>query len=97
MNKLKQENQEMFTRYNWAKKANNLLGGLVIKKITYEPHSQWDENQIDGYGICVHLNRSPNQKQFKENITLMIMSDEEGNDVGAIHTNIEDFEVIPSL
>ena len=84
-------------RFNWSLKINNLLMGLVIKKITYEPFSQWDENEIDGYGICIHLNRPLNQKQNKQNITLMIMSDDEGNNVGSIHTNLKKMEIIPSL
>lgn len=73
------------------------LKNMRITKVTFKPHDQWGEGEIDGHGIVLHLNKPFGVKQMKQDIELMIMSDEEGNDVGAIHTNLRDLSIIPSL
>lgn len=81
----------------WEMKTNYFLKNMRITKVTFKPHDQWGEGEIDGHGIVLHLNKPFGVKQMKQDIELMIMSDEEGNDVGAIHTNLRDLSVIPSL
>jgi hypothetical protein len=66
----------------WNKKAS-LLNNMQIKKVYYEK----DEN-TGRYGVVIELYLG-----FK----LWIMSDDEGNDVGAIHTNIEQLPSLPRI
>jgi len=69
----------------WEIKTNMFLKGMVIKKVTLKD------------GITLHLNRPSFVKQMKQDIKLTIMSDDEGNDLGSIHTNLRDLSIIPSL
>jgi hypothetical protein len=66
----------------WNKKAS-LLNNMQIKKVYYEK----DKN-TGRYGVVIELYLG-----FK----LWIMSDDEGNDVGAIHTNIEQLPSLPRI
>ena len=69
----------------WEIKTNRFLKGMVIKKVTLKN------------GIIIHLNRPSFVKQMKQDIQLLITSDDEGNDLGSIHTNLKDLSIIPNL
>ena len=66
----------------WNKRAS-LLNNTKIKKVYYEL-----DEYTGRYGVVIELYLG-----FK----LWIMSDDEGNDVGAIHTNIEQLPSLPRI
>ena len=66
----------------WNKKAS-VLNNMQIKKVNYEK-----DEYTGKYGVVIELYLG-----FK----LWIMSDDEGNDVGAIHTNIEQLPSLPRI
>tara|TARA_X000001382_G_scaffold121786_1_gene104332 strand:+ start:909 stop:1130 length:222 start_codon:yes stop_codon:yes gene_type:complete len=66
----------------WNKKVS-LLNNTKIKKVYYEK-----DEYTDRYGVVLELERG---------IKLWIMSDDEGNDVGAIHTNIKELSRLPRI
>ena len=66
----------------WNKRAS-LLNNTKIKKVYYEK-----DEYTDRYGVVIEL-----QGGFK----LWVMSDDEGNDVGAIHTNIKELSCLPRI
>ncbi len=66
----------------WNKIAY-LLNNTKIKKVYYEK-----DEYTDRYGVVIEL-----QGGFK----LWVMSDDEGNDVGAIHTNIKELSCLPII
>ena len=66
----------------WNKRAS-VLNNRQIKEVYYEK-----DEYTDRYGVVIEL-----QGGFK----LWVMSDDEGNDVGAIHTNIKELSCLPRL
>jgi hypothetical protein len=66
----------------WNKKAS-LLNNMHIKKVYYEL-----DKHTENYGVVIEL---------QNGIKLWVMSDDEGNDVGAIHTNIKELFCLPRL
>lgn len=73
----------------------NFFKGMVIQKITYERFNDPFVEGLTKFMIVIHLN-SPIVK-LKKDIQFYIMSDDEGNDIGSIHTNIKEYEVIPTF
>jgi len=66
----------------WNKRAS-LLNNTKIKKVYYEL------DEFTGrHGVVLEL---------QGGIKLWVMSDDEGNDVGAIHTNIKELSCLPRL
>tara|TARA_R100000152_G_C6757185_1_gene180986 strand:- start:649 stop:876 length:228 start_codon:yes stop_codon:yes gene_type:complete len=66
----------------WNRRAS-VLNNMQIKKVYYEK-----DEYTGRYGVVIELYLG-----FK----LWIMSDDEGNDVGAIHTNIEQLPSLPRI
>jgi hypothetical protein len=66
----------------WNRRAS-VLNNMQIKKVYYEK-----DEYTGRYGVVIEL-----QGGFK----LWVMSDDEGNDVGAIHTNIEQLPSLPRI
>lgn len=79
---------------DWQSKLS-IFNGLTINKISYE---KFDDPYMEGYskyGLVIHIkNPTPN---CNEDIKLNIMSDDEGNDIGSIHTNLKQLEIIPTI
>jgi len=74
---------------HWTDTANNLLQGLEVTQVKYE------ENEEGEHGIVICLNHKV--RPHKIDIQLTIMSDDEGNGFGSIHTNVVEVPVLPIL
>ena len=81
----------MKNNLSWQHKAKVLFQGLTIKKVEYQ--NIWEDE--DKKTLVFYLNREVNP--HKNDIKTYAMSDDEGNDVGAIHTNLKDFSVFPII
>jgi len=72
----------------WNKRVSKLLVGRKIIKVEYASDQDANEQGWD---------RRPVQIQLDNGVWLTPTSDDEGNDGGAIHTNLKNNSVIPVL
>ena len=73
---------------SWQKRIEKYLLGKSIIKIEYMSEKDSEEQGFDCRPIQLLLNNG---------IWLTITSDDEGNDGGAIHTNIKESPIIPVI
>ena len=73
---------------SWQKRIDKYLLGKSIIKIEYMSEKDSEEQGFDCRPIQLLLNNG---------IWLTITSDDEGNDGGAIHTNIKELPIIPVI
>ena len=73
---------------SWQKKIEKHLLGKSIIKIEYMSEKDSEEQGFNCRPIQLLLNNG---------IWLTITSDDEGNDGGAIHTNIKELPIIPVI
>ena len=73
---------------SWQKRIEKYLLGKSIIKIEYMSEKDSEEQGFDCRPIQLLLNNG---------IWLTITSDDEGNDGGAIHTNIKEFPIMPVI
>ena len=74
--------------YSWQKRIEKHLLGKSIIKVEYMSEKDSEEQGFDCRPIQLLLNNG---------IWLTITSDDEGNDGGAIHTNIKELPIIPVI
>jgi hypothetical protein len=76
------------TKKNWIKKISDQLVGRKIVKIEY-----CSEKEMEYQG----WHNQPVQIKLDNGIWLTPTSDDEGNNGGAIHTNIKELPIIPVI
>ena len=72
----------------WTDDIREALAGRMIKKVRYMSKEEAEELDWHKRPIIIELDNGT---------TLIPSMDEEGNDGGAIHTNLEELTVIPVL
>ena len=73
---------------NWQKRINKYLVGRTIVKVEYCTEELADEQ---GWS------KRPIQLLLNNGVWLTMTSDDEGNNGGAIHTNIKELPIIPII
>ena len=73
---------------NWQKRINKYLVGRTIVKVEY-----CSEELADQQG----WSKRPIQLLLNNGVWLTMTSDDEGNNGGAIHTNIKELPIIPII
>ena len=80
--------QDQKTRNLWTRRVEKALLGKKITKIEYL--SNEEAERYDWYKVPIAI-------QLDNKYWLVPMADDEGNDGGAISTNIKDLPVIPVI
>lgn len=79
------ENVEQY----WNEKVNTLVG-KTVKSVRYLNHAEWSSEFDDWYSVPVVI-------EFTDGTYIVPQSDDEGNNGGALMTNIEGLDIIPVL
>lgn len=72
----------------WSKKANKLLKGSVIKKVRWMTDKEVENHDWLGSAPVIELSNG---------VVIIASMDDEGNDAGALFTNLEDLPVLPRI
>ena len=80
--------QDQKTRNLWTRRVEKALLGKKITKIEYLSNEETE--RYDWYKVPIAI-------QLDNKYWLVPMADDEGNDGGAISTNIKDLPVIPVI
>jgi len=73
----------------WNEKVDTLVG-KTVKSVRYLNHAEWSSEFDDWYSVPVVI-------EFTDGTYIIPQSDDEGNNGGALMTNIEGLNIIPVL
>jgi len=73
---------------SWTKEIKDALVGRKIKKVEYLPQEEADKWGWHFRPLCIQLD---------DGTWLIPSSDDEGNNGGALHTNLENLSIIPVM
>ena len=72
----------------WSRNANKVIKNSIVKEIRW-----MTQKEVDDYGWL----RSAPVIEFTNGLTIIASMDDEGNDAGALLTNLRDLSVLPVI